>query len=231
MELLNNLIRGDFIMMWIMVFIVLGILAALLTNRPKKNSPSSILKRNQDRLYDCINKITTENKKEFVARDFSGAIVFDQDKDNFHLILPKYRNESKLYTFKTTSHPTLSLIESEVVINQRSVSKVNKVQQLGAAAAGGLLFGGFGAIVGSLTADKSNIEYVKEINLKIKTEDVDNPVHTVNFLRNEDLYTMDTIKQGFHRDSSEVRAALNNVEKWQGIMEAIIRKENKTNLA
>jgi hypothetical protein len=218
-------------MEWILLFVIVGILAAFISNRPKKNSPSSILKKNQDSLYDHINQLSVENKKEYIARDFSGGIIYDQDKEEIHLVLPKFRNENKLYSFEVASYSSKELVESEVVINQNSINKVNKVQLLGSAAVGGALFGGFGSIVGALTADKSNIEQVKEINMKIKTEDINNPVHTVNFLRNEDLYTMDTIKQGFHRDSSEVRAALNNVEKWQGIMEAIIRKQNKTNLA
>jgi hypothetical protein len=218
-------------MEWILLFIGLGIVAAIISNRPKKNSASSILKQNQDRLFQQINNLNTEDRKDFVARDFSGAMIYDEVNRKLHIVNSKFKNADKIHTFETNSYNLNEIMESEVLINQNSISKVNKSQLLGSVAAGGLIFGGFGAIVGALTADKSNIEYVKEVNLKIKTEDVDNPIHTVNFLRNEDLYTMDIIKQGFHKDSSEVRAALMNVEKWQGIMETLIRKQNKSNLA
>jgi hypothetical protein len=214
--------------MEIIIFIVLLILVIGIVNinKTKHKTKTSINILNQNKILDFLNNF--DGIQKFIARDYSCALAYSEEKREVYLVSPKLKKENGEYEFNFTSLPSSKIIEAEIIVDNHTIHKTVRGQQILNTAVGGALFGSVGALIGGLTADKLKQEKIKSIDLKILTEDVNSPVHKLNFLKNIDPNTGEVIKDGYMKDSSEVRAALGNIEKWHGIMEIIIRQQNKS---
>lgn len=112
--------------------------------------------------------------------------------------------------------PWNKLMAVELVEDGDSVSKIERGSQIGGAVAGGLLFGGVGAIVGGLSADRVSSGRVQQIRLKLSIRDLDNPIFTVvmmNFpvpvTKTDPIYLM----------------FLPFIEKWAGMLNVILNDD------
>lgn len=96
---------------------------------------------------------------------------------------------------------------AEIMLDGKTVTKSNGV---GRAVAGGLLFGGVGAVVGAVTSKSKDIHTVKDITLKITLNDPRNPALRVKFL----------MRQGREEDD-HVKKAAESAELWCDTINAL----------
>lgn len=123
------------------------------------------------------------------------------------------------------SYPFSKIVESSISLDNETVSKTSRGEQIAGAAIGGVLAGGVGAIIGGLSSSSKQVTMVKSITMKITVDDFKNPVHYIDFL--PDLDTPDYSNPSFKNDSEVIKAALKKAEYWQGIMDLAIRKTNQ----
>lgn len=110
--------------------------------------------------YDKCSKFNTTKK-------IGNYILLDEDKKQWAIpdsFLGKIQN-SKVYNYS-------DIIEYELLQDGTSITKGG----LGRAVAGGLLFGGIGAIVGGVTGTRKTKELVNNMQIKITLNDISNPV-------------------------------------------------------
>ncbi|MGD6876765.1 hypothetical protein [Bacillus infantis] len=213
------------------LFVFIGLIfvvAVVFTSNKKPKSKTSINIENQNKIYAYLDEHNLTNQNKFISRDYSGALIHSEDTGMLSIIIPRIKKDNGEYDFNFISLPSSKIIEAEIIVDNHTIHKTVRGQQILNTAVGGVLFGSVGALIGGLTADKLKQEKIKSVDLKILTEDVNSPVHKLNFLKNIDPNTGEVIKDGYVKDSSEVRAALGNIEKWHGIMEIIIRQQNKS---
>lgn len=216
------------------LFIIAGIvifLAFFFSNKSNKSQTNHVQKRlisNQNKINTYLHEHELSNKKKYLSNDYSNGIIYDEDKEEIHLITKKHLKKSdgtleyNFYKYKADL-----IIQSEIIFDNQTVYKTDRGSQLIGAAVGGLAFGSLGAIIAGLSSQKTKNETVKSIQMKLLIDDIDSPSYKINFLSNVDIYTAQINKNGYSKDSSQVKAALTNIERWQGIMEILIRKQNK----
>jgi hypothetical protein len=95
-----------------------------------------------------------------------------------------------------------------------SVTTTSRTSQLGGALAGGLLFGGLGAVVGGLSGARGTRQKVRRIDLRVLINDLASPVHVVNFL---DIETKS--------DSLIYRQAFQAASEWHALLNVILRQQ------
>lgn len=78
--------------------------------------------------------------------------------------------------------PFADLVAVELLIDGDTVTKTSRGGQLVGMAAGGLLAGGVGAIVGGLSASTTAKRKVTDVTLKLLVNDVAKPTHAVHFV-------------------------------------------------
>lgn len=117
-------------------------------------------------------------------------------------------NVTRLYGYK-------DIIESEVVIDGKSVTKTSRASQFIGTAIGGVLAGGAGAIIGGLSGGTSTKEKVKGVSLKLVINDTENPVHLIDFI--ELTNTGSTIPE----------QALEEAKSWHDLLSVIINQGKK----
>jgi len=116
---------------------------------------------------------------------------------------------TKLYQYK-------DIIESEVIIAGKSVTKTSRAGQFVGTAIGAALAGGVGAIIGGLSSSTSTKEVIKGVSLKIIVNDTQNPVHLIDFI--ELTNTGSTIPE----------LALEEAKAWHDLLSVIINQGNST---
>lgn len=122
---------------------------------------------------------------------------------NVHLDLLSYRD----------------LLSVEIDVDGNTVTKTSRSSQVGGALIGGLLFGTAGAVVGGLSGKQISEERVDRIDLKLMVNRTKNPIHEVNMLN------LETTPK-----SSEYRTTMNTAEKWQGLIEIMIREADREDM-
>ncbi len=117
-------------------------------------------------------------------------------------------HSTRLYDYK-------DIIESEVVIDGKSVTKTSRASQFVGTAIGGVLAGGVGAIIGGLSGSTSTKEKVKGVSLKLIVNDTENPVHLIDFI--ELTNTGSTVPE----------QALKEAKSWHDLLSVIINQGKK----
>ncbi len=108
------------------------------------------------------------------------------------------------------------IVSAEVETNGRSLTKTNRGSQAAGAAVGAVLLGPAGLLLGGLTGSKRTEELIKQVSLKLYTNDLISPVTTINFL---DSWT------GFKADSLVVKQAAQSADEWYGRLRAILQRQ------
>lgn len=121
------------------------------------------------------------------------GICFDEQK-----VILCTRSSEKLYDFS-------QIVSVEVVSNGISLSQTNRGSQLLGAAVGGAVFGGMGALAGSLTGSTRSRQRLGELTLKIGIRDRDFPIFPILFLAKKG--------KGIEASSAEGRAAIGAIER------------------
>ncbi|MCA1025660.1 hypothetical protein LCM23_06120 [Cytobacillus kochii] len=217
-------------LIWLLLgLIIIGAIVFSSRNN-KKPSPSNILIANQIKIDNYLKENELDSGRKFMTNDFSNGIAYDEKTQKFAIISKTHTLKDGSFSYKFNHYSSSQLIESEVVIDNQSIYKTVRSSQLIGAAVGGAVFGGVGAIIGGLSGNKSKEDKIKSIQLKLTIDDLDSPSHKIDFLSNVNIYSGYQNKNGYLKDSSEVRTALNHIEKWQGIMDIILKQQNKASI-
>jgi hypothetical protein len=194
-------------MIYIIIFVVIAFLLFVLspTSTSKKQVNQEILQ--QEKLNQLINKNAIERSKEYLNKDFTKAIVLDETNRKIH-ILSTLDNSCKTFNFN-------DLIESEIIIDNNSITKTNRGKQLIGAVVGNVVAGVGGMIVGGLSSEKITSERIKNISLKLTFNDMNNPICKFDFL--------DT---SVSKDSHDYKVAMNFIERWYGYFTIILKQQN-----
>lgn len=107
------------------------------------------------------------------------------------------------------------IIECSIEIDGETTQRKSTSNTALRAIAGGVLFGGTGALVGGLSGNIINKEKIFSVNLKVIVNDLKNPVHKINFMMCE-----------CDKKSIIYIAANSNVEKWHAIISILINKNS-----
>lgn len=145
----------------------------------------------------------------YISNDGSKGIAIDDQ--NKKIILAD-KNRANVFDYK-------DVVSSELIIDNVSLVKTNRGSQLVGVAAGSLLAGGIGAIIGGLSGSRRSIDNIKSIELKVTVNDMQNPIFVIPFLK-------DGFKKGFKKDGLFHKTAIAQAEKWQGRIELAIKQSN-----
>lgn len=111
-----------------------------------------------------------------IELDKFNGIKFLMDKENkkfgFYglgvFVVDKYKN----------------ILEVEVEVNKQSVVKVSKSSMATRALLGGAVFGGVGAVLGGISAGKKISEKIEKVDLIVKLNNFDCPIHRISLCKN-----------------------------------------------
>jgi len=206
------------IVMWgLAVFLTLIILLSWLTTPEELDS----WKINRNNLHSLLEDYNPEGSC-FIHYDNNNGIIMDKDKAEFCLIYSYARNNNHVYSYDRKLIRFEDIVSSEVIMDGELVTRTNRGSQLAGAALGGAIFGRAGAAVGALSAKTTTEEEIKNIDIMLTLNDMDNPIWKINFLYDFDHVLKRPMKNGHRKDSKEFRLALHEVELWQGLFNLVL---------
>lgn len=214
-------------MRWFGVFIAMLIIAgfivffgyALSESKKQEEKRKEIIKKDRKNLdqYD----LDFSPNKSYINPDGKMKIAFNSENELFKI----YRMPPN-GTIHEVAIPFDKIVDSEILIDDTTVMKASRGQQVAGALIGGAIAGGVGAIIGGSSPNTTGINTVKRIRLKITNEDFENPVYYIDFLPTRDKLNR-RIDKGWNKEDSTVSYALKKAEYWQGVLELAIRKTNQ----
>jgi len=144
----------------------------------------------------------------FTKPDHSGVIAVDENRGK--VFIGSAHGNSEIITHDVIS--AKDILGVEISKNGQVFSNTNT---LGMAAIGGLLFGGAGAVVGAITGlDSNSNTNSTEVALKIAVDNIQKPYICFIFL-----------EASPNQNTDEVPNALQNAEKWYGIISILLNRE------
>ncbi|MED4507875.1 hypothetical protein [Bacillus licheniformis] len=209
--------------MFIAMLIIAGFIVffgyALSEGKKQEEKRKEIIKKDRKNLdqYD----LDFSPNKSYINPDGKMKIAFNSENELFKI----YRMPPN-GTIHEVAIPFDKIVDSEILIDDTTVMKASRGQQVAGALIGGAIAGGVGAIIGGSSPNTTGINTVKRIRLKITNEDFENPVYYIDFLPTRDKLNR-RIDKGWNKEDSTVSYALKKAEYWQGVLELAIRKTNQ----
>jgi len=120
------------------------------------------------------------------------------------------------YSAQTYSYK--DILESEIVIDGETITKVSRTSQVGRALIGAALAGGVGAVIGGLSGKSTSKEKVKKIELKVIVKDMKNPVKIVTFLDES---------SPINKEDRRYKEAYEQVLHWHSLFKVLIEQSDK----
>lgn len=171
-------------------------------------------RENMNKISDQIifdNGLTATQK--FLSLNRENGIAIDEHKNKIAFL---YKTSEKSY--QINSYDFSQVIEVEIIKDGETVTRTSKAGLLGGAAVGNLLAGGFGLIAGAMGSNKTSSEKVKQLSIRIILEDLSNPAHKIYFVNTP---------EAFDQSSEEVVEALQDIDRWYGILTIIMKRLNQ----
>lgn len=123
----------------------------------------------EDKKLENLNKGVTFE----LSNTIENIIELDESRKLFRLCRSQYCNPSKIYKYS-------DILDFELLEDNNTIETSAGI---GNAIAGGLLFGGVGAIVGGSTAKRKSKKVINSIKIKITLNDIQNPVIYIELLK------------------------------------------------
>lgn len=206
---LNRNIGDDPIMMYILTFLIISIIFFFIpifaTDKKKINEQTE----KQNKVHRLIEDNVIVKSKSYINNEYSKAIVIDEQNKKVHLF--SYYN---CYTYSYDD-----IIESEVVIDNTTITSTNRGKQILGSVVGGVIAGVPGMIIGGLSNEQTSMDKIKSMELKLTLNDMDNVIYQINFLT--------PTNNGLSKDSPQVKKAISDIDKWHGIFNIILKHQNK----
>jgi len=148
--------------------------------------------------------IETPKPKVKKAQEKTFLLGVSEEKNQI-LIQVTYEHDTMMQDWLINVRDVLSV---ELSLNNNAVYQAGPVASLAAAAAGGLTFGGAGAIVGSLTTGRVGAGKISELVLNLRMDSIDEPLTQIHFISDPVKY-------------SAAQAELQLAEKWTNLIEVM----------
>lgn len=103
------------------------------------------------------------------------------------------------------------LIESEVIIDGKTVTKTSRASQFAGAAVGAALLGGVGAVIGGLSGKTTTEQQAKGVKLKVVIDNIENPFHVIDFI------------ELTNNGSTPPKIALKEANEWHELLSTVIK--------
>ncbi len=143
--------------------------------------------------------------------DGVGGIAINE-KDNKIFILKRTKiNED----YHIDEYKFNQIVESGIAEDGQTLTKTSKGGLIGRSLLGGVIGGGFGAIVGGMAANNTSTEQGKKLALYIVVDNIMNPVHDIVFLVNT--------LQPYSKDNPIYQTAFEKCNLWHKRMSVIIK--------
>lgn len=206
-------------MTWILV-IVLVLVVSFIIMKPLAEKETERQKHINNKIKTIYREFNFIPQKEYLSAGNDSLIAYSND-DKF--IFMNIKNALDVNTdnhvFKYFHVSSDDILEVEIFKDKESMIKTSKMGLAGGAVVGGLVAGGIGSIIGSMTANKRNIHKIKELSLKITINDKENPIHTI---------TIFDCNKGIQGEN-HTKKALDEIGYWFNLLKVIIHEnKNKT---
>lgn len=177
-------------------------------------------KKRKTAMTETLSRITGFDYSNItINRGSNNAIAYDEKRKEFLFIEENNQNTNDdSFPFNVRFIKDTDIISSEVSVSGVSITKTQRGSQLGSAIAGGVLFGGAGAVVGGLSGATVTTEKTDDVRLTITVDDTTHPVFTMRFL------TMEVKKPGYFYDE-----ALKQATHWHAICDIVIKRNSDNN--
>lgn len=175
-------------------------------------------------------------KREWVIQAYEHLKEYDKEFEadnelslmNYKIAVSEKKETIKLYEMEENNQIKETLIkfddvmESELQIDNQTIMKASRGNQVAGALVGSLVAGSIGAIIGGSSPNMIQNEKTQSITLKITTEDIKNPNHKFEFLP-----PMEGNHTGYEKNNPVLKQALERAEYWSSVIDIAIRKSNK----
>jgi hypothetical protein len=179
--------------------------------------------------------IVNKNHSEIMEQSLEKALIKNKFKADISYLSDDYlsgiainKNEHKIGVFKRFNvkedfSPSIYNFNEivECSIKEDGDTVINTVNQsfINRAIAGGVLFGGIGAVVGGLSGEKIGYAKIYKSTLSIVVNDLNNPIYEIHFLNSKTL---------IDRDSEMYKDIYYEMNKWHKRI-SVILKRNELN--
>lgn len=172
---------------------------------------------------DVFDRIQETRKTKLVKGDFTpteigSKIVIDEPNKKWCYMVSGFEKFGlqKKEVFEYSSSFSFNEIKGFEILQNNSVISSGG---MGSAVVGGILFGGIGAIVGSNIGNKSSVNRIESMKLKIVLDTISNPLLLIEYINSPVL-----------SNSPEYEAIISNIQKDAAILEIILSDLTKQEL-
>lgn len=188
----------------IIALVGLGLLVVFMLSVMPGNSAESRMEEQFNAMPDFTPSVSYKSSM------CKNAIAIDIDREKIAVLL----NPIKLRQLETkpSVYSFSDLMAVELVRDGASVIKTQRGSQLAGAAAGGLLLGPAGLIVGGLSGSKRQERKIEKLSIKLYTNDLVMPV--------QELFFLDY--PGAGADPQQILPILRDLDQWYGRLRVIV---------
>ena len=166
-----------------------------------------------EKLHQQLNQLPNfKPKKTLIKYYITGnkGISIDDDSKQICLIV---NNQLIL-------KPFTDIIETQVVVDGKTITKTSRGSQALGMAVGGVLGGGLGLLIGGLTASTSETKKIKNVSIKLLMNDLTTPVHEVGLIGVSPATGYEPLN-----------LALTQAEEWDNLLKIVLfqGKEERSN--
>lgn len=203
-------------MIWmflILACIIIAILCFMGASSINKNQ-KNITEKRKEKVEELIKEKEMNVDKRFDTDLSHTVLIHDMKKQCFWYI--RHLNNEKEELKKITYN---DIVQVELKEDDESLIVTARTSQLGGAIVGGVLAGGVGAVIGGLGGQQKQKRTVRNIQLLMTIDDLQNPLLKINF-----AFFHKPIQTNMRQYIIKHEEALN----WFKLMEVIVkRSENK----
>lgn len=165
----------------------------------------------------------------FISEDMNTSVALSEKRREV-LVMSATEIKSEVpYTYKERIIKLDDILESEVTINNLIVATTNKILQ---EVFGTLIEGKLGDRAGTINVGlfgikKSNDE-IRNIDIRLLIDDINNPLCIINFLHDIDFEAVfrKRLRKGHSKDSKQYKTVIKQVEKWQGMFDVLLQNRD-----
>lgn len=191
-------------------FVFIGILIA--SNVSHARNYSDIMEKTLEKVMIKNNFVPDTS---YLSDDFLTGIAINESEQKLAIFKRDTINED----FSPTLFKFDDILECSIKEDNTIVTHASKGSAIGNAMAGGVLFGGIGAVVGGTLGEKVGHEKIFKSTLSIVVNDLQNPIHEIHFLNSNMLV---------ERDSEMYKDIYYEMNKWHKRI-SVILKRNELN--
>lgn len=197
------------------VGIIIGLLWLLIWSQLEKAKQGRQAQVNTDNQLQDLNLDTDsyfiQNGFMKIGIDINQRKVFQAGIENESSFTYEGEYYSKIQIIDLNNVIDVQIIEDNQVTN-----KVSNSSMIGRSLVGGALTGGVGAIIGGSTAKSNSTNLVKEISLRFKMNDMENPYYDISVFSNS---------KGIDRGSEFFKNKYKEILNLFGRIELVLEKE------